>query len=168
MAAIDPALMEAAGFVGAQAGQAVGSATAKAAINTNQNNLGGVQERRGISNAAEDRGMLRSSMTTTQLGEQSAEQANKQQLIDLGLSDTVAGAQIDVMQELAQQQAQAEAAAQQKAMFDAQMALKWQQLDVDSQGKTYADGIDWDAISGATGGRVTGTGSGNTKNWWSK
>lgn len=164
MATIDPALMEAAGFTGAQAGQAVGSATAKAGVNTNQLNLGGVQERRAISNAAEQRGMLRSSMTNTQLGEQTAEQANKQQLIDLGLNDTIAGAQIDVMQELAQQQAQAEAQAQQRAMFDQQLALKKQELDLKHPGGSQ---VDWGTISALTGGRVTGTQSGNTNNWWS-
>jgi hypothetical protein len=129
MAEINPALMEAAGFAGAQAQQAIGSAQSKAAINTNQLNLGGVQERRNITDSAESHGMLRSTMTNTALGEQTAGQSNKQQLIDLGLSDTVTGANIDVMQQLAQQQAQADAAAQQKAMFDAQMALKWQQLN---------------------------------------
>lgn len=129
MAQIDPALMEAAGFAGASAQQAIGSAQSKAAINTNQLNLGGVQERRGITDSAESSGMLRSTMTNTALGEQTAGQANKQQLIDLGLSDTVTGASIDVMQELAQQQALAESQAQQKAMFDAQMALKWEELN---------------------------------------
>lgn len=153
MAAIDPALMEAAGFVGAQVGQAVNSASAKAAINTNQNQLGGVQERRGITDKAESRGMLRSSMTNTSLGEQTAEQSNQQQLIDLGLSNTVAGGQIDVMQELAQQQAQLEAQAQQKAMFDAQMALNYQELQLqsDKAGKP----IDYEAADQTTGGALS-------------
>lgn len=164
MAQIDPALMEAAGFAGAQAGQAVNSAANKAAINTNQLNLGGVQERRGITDAAESRGMLRSTMTNTQLGEQTADQTNKQQLIDLGLNDTIAGAQIDVMQELAQQQAQQEAQAQQRAMFDAQLALKKQELDLKHPGGSQ---VDWETINALTGGRVTGTQSGNTSNWWS-
>lgn len=163
MAQIDPALMEAAGFVGAQAGQAVGSAQAKAAINTNQLNLGGVQERRDISNTAEDRGMLRSSMTNTQMGEQTADQANRQQLIDLGLSDTVAGAQIDVMQELAQQQAQAESQASQRAMFDAEYALKVEQLKAEHPEAN----IDYEFLKSKTGGRVTGPTSANSSNWWS-
>lgn len=104
MASIDPALMEAAGFTGASAQQRVGSAQSQAAVNTNQNNLGGEQARQGINDAAESRGMLRSTMTSQDLGYQTAEQANKQNLIDLGLSDTMANANIDVMQELARQQ----------------------------------------------------------------
>jgi hypothetical protein len=131
MAQIDPALMEAAGFTGASAQQAITSGQSKAAINTNQLNLGGVQERRGITDQAESSGMLRSTMTNTALGEQTAGQANKQQLIDLGLNDTVTGASIDVMQELAQQQAAADAQASQKAQFDAQMALQWQKLNLE-------------------------------------
>lgn len=106
MSGIDPALLEAAGFTGAGAQQRVGSAQAQAAVNTNQNNLGGEQARQGINDSAESRGMLRSTMTSQDLGYQTAEQANKQNLIDLGVSDTMAMANIDVMQELARQQAQ--------------------------------------------------------------
>lgn len=151
MAAIDPALMEAAGFAGASAQQQIGSAQSKAAINTNQLNLGGVQERRGISDSAESRGMLRSTMTSEALGEQTAEQSNKQQLIDLGLNDTVTGANIDVMQTLAQQQAEEEAQAQQRAMFDAQMSIQRQKYDIEHPGNN----IDYEALSRLTGGRVT-------------
>lgn len=156
MAAIDPALMEAAGFVGASAGQAVNSASSKAAIQTNQSNLGGVQERRGITDAAESRGMLRSSMTGTQLGEQAAEQNNQQQLIDLGLSDTIAGSQIDVMQELAQQQVQAEQQAQQRATFDTQLGLQYAQLqlEADKAGKP----IDYEAADRISGGALSARG----------
>lgn len=164
MAQIDPALMEAAGFAGAAAGQAVGSAQNKAAINTNQLNLGGVQARRGITDAAESRGMLRSTMTNTQLGEQTAEQANKQQLVDLGLSDTIAGAQIDVMQELAQQQAQAEAQAQQRAMFDAQLALKKRELDIQT---AKNGGVPDYAAASQTAGTDVNPGTAY-KNWWEK
>lgn len=131
MAAIDPSLMEAAGFTGASAGQAITSAQSKAAINTNQLNLGGAQERRGITDSAESRGMLRSSMTSRDIGEQTADQNNRQQLIDLGLNDAVTGANIDVMQTLAQQQAEEAAAAQQRTMFDANMALDWQKLNLE-------------------------------------
>ena len=163
MASIDPALMEAAGFTGAAAQQAIGSAQAKAAINTNQLNLGGEQERRGITDAAESRGMLRSSMTNTQMGEQTAEQANKAQLIDLGLQDTTTSANIDVMQELAQQQAQAEAQAQEQQMFDANMALKWTQLNMEHPDMP----IDWAQVGNLTKGRVTGpaTGTSNSRGW---
>lgn len=155
MAQIDPALMEAAGFAGAAAGQAVGSAQNKAAINTNQLNLGGVQQRRGITDAAESRGMLRSTMTTTQLGEQSAEQANRQQLIDLGLNDTIAGANIDVMRELAQQQAEAEAQAQQRTMFDAQMELEYRKLQLDA--KKAGAPINYEAASKTAGTTISPT-----------
>jgi len=162
MAAIDPALMEAAGFAGASAQQAVGSAQSKAAINTNQLNLGGVQERRGIADAAESRGMLRSSMTNTQMGEQTAEQANKQQLIDLGLSDTVTGANIDVMQTLAQQQAQDEQMAQQRAMFDASNTLAIEKMKLEHPDYTP----DYATLSRLTGGRVTGPNTpGAASNW---
>lgn len=157
MASIDPALLEAAGFTGASAGNAITSAQSKAAINTNQLNLSGEQERRGISNAAEDRGMLRSTMTTQALGEQSADQTNQQQLIDLGLNNTVTGANIDVMQELAQRQAEEEAMAQQRATFDAGMLLDIQKFQ--AQNPTFSP--DWGTIGKATGGRVTGPDSSN-------
>lgn len=152
MPAIDPSLMEAAGFVGAQAQQAVGSAGQRAAINTNQLNQQGMQAREGISNQAEASGMLRSTMTSRNLGYQTSEQANKQQLIDLGLSDTIAGANMDVMQALAQQQLQQEQQAQARQLFDAKMALQWQKLNQSDTGQP----IDWQQVSNTTGGAVTG------------
>lgn len=148
MTAIDQSLMQAAGFTGASAQQAVDSAASRAAINTNQLNLSGEQERRGISESQEASGMLRSSRTNTMLGEQTAGQGNKQQLIDLGLNDTIAGANIDVMQEIARQQAQAEAMAQQRQIFDAEMALKWQELNMDKGSSP----IDWGYVAAHGGG----------------
>lgn len=162
MAAIDPALLEAAGFTGASAAQNIGSAQQKAAINTNQLNLAGQQERRGLSAAAEARGMLRSSMTTKSLAEQSAEQTNKQQLIDLGLADTIAGNQLSVMQELAQQQAQQEAMAQQRAMFDAQMQLRQIQLDLENPEGT---GIDYEKASQIAGAPISNTSTVRNRGW---
>jgi len=141
MAQIDPALMEAAGFAGASAQQQIGSAQSKAAINTNQLNLQGEQARTGISNAAESRGMLRSTMTNTALGQQTAGQSNQQQLIDLGLNDTVTGANINVMQQLAQQQAQAEAQAQQRSMFDQQLSIEKQKYDLEHPGNNIDYGM---------------------------
>lgn len=152
MAQIPDALLEAAGFTGASAAQGITSAQNKAAINTNQLNLGGVQERRGISDSAEQRGMLRSSMTNTQLGEQTAEQSNQQQLIDQGLSDSVTGQSIDVMQELAQQQAQAEAQAYQRQIFDQQMNLKILELNQ----KTPDRPINRAMVDEMTGNRTAG------------
>lgn len=162
MAAIDPSLMEAAGFTGAAAQQAVTSAQSKAAINTNQLNLGGEQERRNITDTAEAGGMLRSSRTNTAIGEQTAEQNNRQQLVDLGLADTTTGANLDVMQELAKQQADAEARNQQQAMFDANMALQWTQLDLESP---EGQNVDWNKVSELTGGRVTGPASTNARGY---
>lgn len=148
--AVDPALLEAAGFTGAAAGQQITSAQNKAAINTNQNNLSGVQERRSITDSAEAGGMLRSSRTNTALGEQTAGQANQQGLIDQGLQDSVTGANIDVMQALAQQQAEDMKMAQQKATFDANMALNWAKLDLES--KKAGKPIDYGLAS-----RIAGT-----------
>jgi hypothetical protein len=141
MAAIDPALMEAAGFTGAGAQQRVGSAQAQAAVNTNQNNLAGEQARTGITDSAESRGMLRSSITNRDLGQQTAEQANRQNLIDLGVSDTLANANIDVMQELARQQAQ-------------QMQIS----NTISQAEAQTPTIDWAALAarGITPNSTTG------------
>lgn len=153
MSGIDPSLMQAAGFVGAQAQQAVGSATQKAAINTNQLNQSGEQARQGITDQAEASGMLRSSFTNRDLGYQTAEQANKQQMIDLGVNDTIAGANMDVMQALAQQQLQQQAQAQAAQMFDASLALKYQQLQ-------QSGGMpDYEKLSQLTGGAVTGPNS---------
>lgn len=154
MAQIDPALMQAAGFAGAEAQQAVGSAQSRAAINTNQLNLKGEQERRAISDKAEASGMLRSTMTSRDLGYQTAEQSNQQQLIDLGLSDVVAGANIDVMKTLAQQQAEAEQMAAQRAIFDQQMAQEWQKLDIQNP-QSESIGPDWATINKRTGGRTS-------------
>lgn len=164
MSALDPALLEAAGFTGASAGQSVNSAQAKGAINTNQLNLQGEQARQGIKDQAESSGMLRSTMTSRDLGYQTADQNNSQQLIDLGVNDTIAGASIDVMQQLAQQQAQQEAQAQQKSMFDAQQALQWQQLDLEARKAGLP--IDYEKVSQTTGGKVTGPGSTVSNRGW--
>lgn len=154
MGAIDPSLMEAAGFVGAQAQQAVGSANQRGAIQTNQLNMGGQQERQGITDQAESSGMLRSSRTQADLGMQSADQGNRQQLIDLGVSDTLAGANLDVMQALAKQQLQQEQAAQGRQLFDASMALQWQKFQ-----QQAGQPIDYDETSRVTDGAVTGPNS---------
>lgn len=120
----DAAARSKAGFVGLKATNDIDSASQRGAVNQAQLGLSGEQERFKVNSSFEDRGMGNSSQRMTALGWQAADQANRGTLLDIGVNDAVNGANVDVMQELARQSADATALAEQRRQFDQEFAVK--------------------------------------------